>query len=176
MKRGSESPIEGDWTDDVVYSNLGYLAPALFAPEPLGAALVGMAGMLLCLGSAAYHATYESWALRLDLAGMLTFVATVTATITAQWSPWVYVGVPLVAAVYWVYAGRVNRYVHVPGWALLGTLLLAVQVGLWALLPAGLFVLAGIVRVWIEPTSDSWWHSIWHLLSAGAALSAVLLL
>ena len=68
MQNGTESPIKGDWTDDVVYSNLGYLLPALFAPKTLGAALVGMAGMLLCLGSAAYHATYERWAQRLDVA------------------------------------------------------------------------------------------------------------
>lgn len=176
MKNGSESPIQGDWTDDVVYSNLGYLAPALFAPEPLGAAIVGMAGMLLCIGSAAYHATYTRWAQRLDVAGMLTFVPAVVATIAAQWSPWVYVGVPLVSTLYWLYTWQINSFYHVPAWALLGTILLAVQTGWWALLPAGLFVLAGIVRVWIEPNSDSWWHSIWHLLSAGAAVAALVLL
>jgi hypothetical protein len=108
------SRIDGDWTDDVVYSNLGYLAPALFAPETLGAALVGMAGMLLCLGSAAYHATYARWAQRLDVAGMLTFVPTIVATIAAQWSPWVYVGVPLVSVFYWLYTWQTNSFYHVP--------------------------------------------------------------
>jgi hypothetical protein len=61
-------------------------------------------------------------------------------------------------------------------WVLLGTILLAVQIGWCALLPAGLFILAGIVRVWIEPNADSWWHSIWHLLGAGAAVAALVLL
>lgn len=173
---GTDSPIQGDWTDDVVYSNLGYLVPSLFAPEPLGAALVGMAGMLLCLGSAAYHATYARWAQRLDVVGMLTFVPAVVATIAAPWSPWVYAGVPLASAFYWLYAGRIDSFYHVPAWVLLGSVLLAVQTGWRALLPAGLFVLAGIVRVWIEPDSDSWWHSIWHLLGAGAALAALALL
>lgn len=176
MKNGSESAIKGDWTDDVVYSNLAYLAPALFAPEPLGGALVGMAGMLLCLGSAAYHATYERWARRLDVAGMLTFAPAVVATIAAQWSPWVYVGVPLASAVYWQYALQINTFYHVPAWVLLGVVLLAVQTGIWALVPAVLFVAGGAVRVWIEPDSDSWWHSIWHLLGAAAALAALVLL
>jgi hypothetical protein len=173
----NKSVIEGDWTDDVVYSNLAYLAPALFAPEPLGAALVGMAGMLLCLGSAAYHATYERWARRLDVTGMLTFAPAVVATIAAQWSPWAYAGIPLASAFYWQYALQINSVVHVPAWVLLGVLFLAAQMGgVWALVPAGLFVAGGAVRLWIEPNSDSWWHSIWHLLGAGAALAALVLL
>jgi hypothetical protein len=98
---------------------------------------------------------------------MLTFVPAVVATIAASWSPWVYVGVPLASTDYWLFTGRINSFYHVPAWVLL-----AVQIGWWALLPAGLFILAGM----IEPNADSWWHSIWHLLGAGAALAALVLL
>lgn len=87
-----------------------------------------------------------------------------------------YAGVPLASVFYWLYAGRINSFSHMPAWVLPAPILLAVQIGWGTLLPVGLFVLAGIVRVWIEPDSDSWWHSVWHLVGAGAPLAALALL
>jgi len=157
----------GDHDDDVVWSNLAYPLAALAAQTSPAAVAVGLAGAALAIGSAAYHSVYEDWAQRLDIAGVMGYVAAAVSVVLAQWTFAAYL-VPVVAyGLYYQSWDRINSFVHVPAWAAVGLIALAIQQGAWVLLPGGLFLAAGIVKT-REPNSDHWVHSLWHLLSAGA--------
>jgi len=164
--------LNGDTDDDVVWSNAAYPLAAVMAQTWPQAVAVGVAGLFLALGSGVFHATYDRWAQRLDVTGVMTYVAAAVAVILAQWTVWAYVLVPLAAMVYWDIAWEMNSFYHVPAWAAVGLTALGIQVGAWVLVPAGLFLCAGIVKV-REPDSDSALHSLWHVLSA-AAVAGVL--
>jgi len=164
--------IQGDVTDDVVWSNLAYPLAAVAAQTWPAAVAVGTAGLFLAIGSAAYHSVYERWAQRLDVTGVMTYVAAAVAVILAQWSVVAYALVPLAAVGYWLHTWEIDSFVHVPVWAAIGLIALGVQQGAWALVPGGLFLAAGIVKT-REPNSDSALHSLWHVLGALSVGSAI---
>ena len=161
-----------DARDDVVYSNLAYIAPALVAPDPVTQAILAITGTALCAGSAVYHATYTRAGQSLDVSTMLTYVASLACAVAAQWTPWAWAVLPVAATGYWMYPWRVDSYVHVPLWALATLVMLSVQSGAWALLPGGFFLAGGIIKV-RQPGADTVAHSWWHILGGAAGAAAM---
>jgi len=164
-----------DARDDVVYSNLAYILPALFAPTYAAQVILSLTGAALVGGSAVYHATYTREGQSLDVSAMMTYVAALACAVAAQRAVWAWALLPVAAGYYWAYPWEVDSYVHVPVWASAALVMLAVQVGWWAL-PAGvLFGSGGAIKV-AQPGRDAWLHSLWHLLGglAGAAAMGVL--
>jgi len=166
---------QADARDDVVYSNLAYILPALFAPTWAAQAVLSLAGAALVGGSAVYHATYTREGQSLDVSTMMTYVAALACAVAAQWTVWAWVALPFSAAVYWAFPWGVDSYVQVPVWIILALVMLAVQVGWWALLPAAPALTGGAIKL-VQPGRDTWLHSLWHLLggTAGAAAMWVL--
>jgi hypothetical protein len=164
-----------DARDDVVYTNVAYILPALFAPTWVAQAVLPLTGAAVVGGSAVYHATYTREAQSLDVSTMMTYVASLTCAVAAQWTPWAWAVLPFTATAYWMYPWRIDSYLHVPLWALAALVMLAVQVGWWALPAAVLFLAGGAIKV-VQPGRDTWPHSLWHLLGgfAGAAAMGVL--
>jgi hypothetical protein len=163
---------KADARDDVVYSNLAYIAPALVAPDPVTQAVLAVTGAALCAGSAVYHATYTRAGQSLDVSTMLTYVASLACAVAAQWTPWAWAALPVAATGYWMYPWRVNSYLHVPAWTLATLIMLAAQAGAWSLLPGGLFVAGGAIKI-RQPGADSVLHSWWHILGGAAGAAAM---
>jgi len=161
--------------DDVVYSNLAYILPALFAPTYPAQAVLSLTGAALVGGSAVYHATNTREGQSLDVSTMMTHVAALTCAVAAQQAVWAWALLPIAAVGYWAYPWRIDSYLHVPVWALAALVMLAVQVGWWALPAAVLFGGGGVIKL-AQPGRDAWLHSLWHLLGglAGAAAMWVL--
>jgi len=163
-----------DARDDVVYSNLAYIAPALVAIDAVAQAVMAITGAALCAASAVYHATYTRQGQSLDVSAMHTYLAGLACVVASQWTPWAWAVLPVAAIGYWMYPWRVNSYVHVPLWAALTLGMLSVQVGAWALVPFGFFAAGGAIKVG-QPGADTWLHSVWHVLGGVAAGSVALL-
>jgi len=161
-----------DARDDVVYSNLAYIAPALVAPDPVTQAILAVTGAALCAGSAVYHATYTRAGQSLDVSTMLTYVASLACAVASVWTMWAWAVLPVAATGYWMYTWRVDSYWHVPAWALATLVMLGVQSGAWALLPGGLFLAGGIIKV-RQPGPDTILHSWWHILGGAAGAAAM---
>jgi len=161
-----------DARDDVVYSNLAYIAPALVATDPVAQAVMAVVGAALCAASAVYHATYTREGQSLDVSAMHTYLAALASAVGAQWTPWAWALLPVAAVGYWMYPWQVDSYYHVPAWAAVTLGMLAVQVGAWALVPAGLFAAGGAIKV-RQPGADTWLHSAWHVLGGLAAGAVV---
>jgi len=161
---------KADTRDDVVYSNLVYILPALFAPTYAGRVILSLTGAALVGGSAVYHATYTREGQSLDVSAMMTYVAALACAVAAQWTVWAWVPLPLAAYAYWRYPWRVDSYVHVPLWAGAALVMLAVQAGWWAALPAAPALAGGAIKIY-DPGPDRLLHSLWHVLGglAGAA-------
>jgi hypothetical protein len=157
--------ISSDYDDSVVWSNAAYPLAAVTAQTWATGVVVGIAGIALAIGSAVYHATYERWAQRLDMTGVMTYVSAAVAVILSQWTVWAYLLVPTAAVVYWCWTWEIDSHIHVPVWATMGLIALGVQQGVWMLVPGSFFLAAGIVKI-CEPGSDHWLHSLWHGLSA----------
>jgi hypothetical protein len=66
-----------------------------------------------------------------------------------------------------------DSQIHVPAWAAVALSVVAVKAGWWAILPGTLFVSAGTLQLTTD--SDSWLHSLWHVLGAAAAASGLYL-
>ena len=156
--------------DDVVYSNLAYILPALFAPTYAAQVVLSLTGAALVGGSAVYHATYTREGQGLDVSAMMAYVASLACAVAAQWTVWAWALLPIASVGYWMYPWRIDSFVHVPLWAGAALAMLAVQAGWWALPAATLFTGGAAVKL-INPGPDTWLHSVWHLLggSAGAA-------
>jgi hypothetical protein len=169
------SNVKADAHDDVVYSNLAYILPALFAPTHAAQVILSLTGAALVGGSAVYHATYTREGQSLDVSTMMTYVVSLACAVAAQWSVWAWAVLPVAAVGYWAYPWRIDSYVHVPVWAGAALAGLAVQVGWWAL-PAAVFFLAGGAIKVAQPGRDAILHSLWHVLGgfAGAAAMWVL--
>jgi len=167
--------IKADAKDHVVYSNLAYILPALFAPTYAAQVILSLTGAALVGGSAVYHATYTREGQSLDVSTMLTYVAALACAVAAQWTVWAWVALPIATVGYWAYPWRIDSYVHVPMWTAAALMMLAVQAGWWALPAAVLFIGGGAIKV-AQPGRDAWLHSLWHLLGglAGAAAMWVL--
>ena len=166
---------KADARDDVVYSNLAYILPAVFAPTWAAQALLSLTGAALVAGSAVYHATYTRQGQSLDVSAMVTYVAALACAIAAQWTVWAWAVLSLAAVGYWRYPWRINSYVHVPLWGGAALAMLAVQSGWWAALPAAPALAGGAIKA-RQPGPDTWLHSVWHVLGglAGAAAMWVL--
>lgn len=164
-----------DARDDIVYSNLAYILPALFAPTWMAQAALSLTGAALVGGSAVYHATYTREGQSLDVSTMMTDVAALTCAIAAQWTVWAWAVLPVATVGYWACPWRTNSYVHVPVWAGIALVVLAFQAGWWALPAAVVFISGGAIKVY-QPGTDSLLHSAWHVLGglAGAAAMWVL--
>ena len=164
-----------DARDDVVYSNLAYILPALFAPTYAAQVILSLTGAALVGGSAVYHATYTREGQSLDVSTMMTYVAALACAVAAQWTVWAWALLPVAAIGYWVYPWRINSYVHVPLWSLAVLVVLTVQVGWWAVLPAAPALAGGAIKIY-DPGPDTLLHSLWHVLGglAGAAAMWVL--
>jgi hypothetical protein len=175
MTKITANAFKADAKDDVVYSNLAYILPALFAPTSAAQVILSLTGAALVGGSAVYHATYTREGQSLDVSTMMTYVASLTCAVAAQWAVWAWAVLPIAAVGYWMYPWRVDSYVHVPVWAAAALAGLAVQVGWWALPAAVLFGGGGAIKL-AQPGRDAWLHSLWHLLGglAGAAAMWVL--
>ena len=161
---------KADARDDVVYSNIAYVAPAMVAPDWTTACVLMVTGAALVGGSAVYHATYMREGQSLDVSAMMTYLAALACAVAAQWTPWAWMPLPLAAYGYWRYPWRINSYVHVPLWSGATLVMLAVQVGWWAALPAAPALAGGAIKTY-DPGPDTWLHSVWHVLGglAGAA-------
>jgi hypothetical protein len=158
-----------DAGDDVVWSNWAYLLAALGAQSLTAAVTVALTGTALALASGAYHAVYSDYTQKLDTTAMMGYLSSVTGCLVLPW-----VG-PVLAAVayplYWLV--ETDSQIHVPAWSAVALSVVAVKAGWWALVPAALFVAAGTLQLTTD--SDSWLHSLWHVLGAAAAGSALYL-
>jgi hypothetical protein len=161
---------KADAKDDVVYSNLAYVAPAMVAPDWTTACVLMITGAALVGGSAVYHATYTREGQSLDVSAMMIYVTALACAVAAQWTVWAWAVLPVAAVGYWMYPWRTDSYVHVPLWGLAVLVMLAVQVGWWAALPAAPALAGGAIKT-RQPGADTWLHSVWHVLGglAGAA-------
>jgi len=72
---------------------------------------------------------------------------------------------PIAYAVYWT--TETDSQIHVPAWSAVALSVVAVKAGWWALVPLALFTAAGTLQLTTD--SDSWLHSLWHVLGAAAA-------
>jgi len=166
---------KADARDDVVYSNLVYILPALFAPTYAAQAVLSLTGAALVGGSAVYHATYTRGAQSLDVSTMMTYIASLACAVAARWTPWAWAVLPFTATAYWMYPWRIDSYLHVSLWAGAALVMLAVHAGWWAAPAAALFTGGGAVKL-INPGPDTLLHSLWHVLGglAGATAMGVL--
>lgn len=158
-----------DAGDDVVWSNWAYPLAAFGCSSPLAAITVALTGTALALGSGAYHAVYSRYTQKLDTTAMMGYLSSVTGCLVAGW-----VG-PVLAAVayplYWLV--ETDSQIHVPAWSAVALAIVAVKAGWWALVPAVLFAGAGTLQ--LTTGTDSWLHSLWHVLGAAAAGTALYL-
>jgi len=94
---------------------------------------------------------------------MMGYLSSVTGCLVAGW-----VG-PALAAVaypfYWLV--ETDSQIHVPVWAICALSIVAIKAGWWVLVPGMLFAGAGTLQLMTD--SDSWLHSLWHILGAAAA-------
>jgi len=152
-----------DACDDVVWSNWAYPLAAAGTSDPLAALTVAVTGAALAFASGAYHAVYSDYTQKLDTTAMMGYLSSVTGCLVAGW-----VG-PVLAAVaygfYWLV--KTDSQIHVPAWAAVALSVVAVKAGWWAVLPGALFAGAGTLQLTTD--SDSWLHSMWHVLGAAAA-------
>ncbi|WVM04117.1 hypothetical protein [Salinibacter phage B2_17] len=158
-----------DAGDDVVWSNWAYPLAAAGTSDPLAALTVAVTGAVLALASGAYHAVYSDYTQRLDTTAMMGYLSSVTGCLVIPW-----VG-PVLAAVAYAFYWTVetDSQIHVPAWSACALGIVAVKAGWWALVPAVLFASAGTLQLTTD--SDSWWHSLWHVLGAAAAGTALYL-
>jgi len=163
---------KADAKDDVVYSNLAYILPAVVAPTYAAQVILSLAGAALVGGSAVYHATYTREGQSLDVSAMMTYVTALACAVAAQWTVWAWAVLPVAAVGYWMYPWRINSYVHVPLWGLAVLVMLTVHAGWWAALPAALALAGGAIKT-RQPGAESTLHSIWHVLSGLAAGAAM---
>jgi len=158
-----------DAGDDVVWSNWFYPLAAIGAQSLTAAVTVALTGTLLAVASGAYHAVYSDYTQRLDTTAMMGYLSSVTGCLVAGW-----VG-PVLATVsyafYWLV--ETDSQIHVPVWAAVALGIVAAKAQWWALVPAALFVGAGTLQLTTD--SDSWLHSLWHVLGAAAAGTALYL-
>jgi len=152
-----------DAGDDVVWSNWAYPLAAAGTSDPLAALTVALTGTALALASGAYHAVYSEYTQKLDTTAMMGYLSSVTGCLVAGW-----VG-PVLAAVAYAFYWTVetDSQIHVPAWAVLALCIVAVKAQWWALVPLVLFAGAGTLQLTTD--SDSWLHSLWHVLGAAAA-------
>jgi hypothetical protein len=163
LKRTIKAYIKGDHDDDVVWTNLAYPLAALGCSSPLAAGVVSGAGIMLAIASGAYHAAYTDYTQKLDTVSMMGYLASVTGSLLYPWLGAVLA--PAAYAVYWT--TETDSQVHVPAWSALALSVVAVKAGWWAMVPLALFVSAGALQLTTD--SDSWLHSLWHVLGAAAA-------
>jgi len=152
-----------DAGDDVVWSNLAYPLAALGCSSPLAAGIVTGAGIMLAIASGAYHAAYSGYTQKLDTTAMMGYLSSVTGCLLYPWLGGVLA--PMAYAFYWTV--ETDSQIHVPVWSAYALFLVAFQAGWWALVPAALFAGAGTLQLTTD--SDSWLHSLWHVLGAAAA-------
>jgi len=152
-----------DAGDDVVWSNWAYPLAALGAQSLTAAVTVALTGTALALASGAYHAVYSRYTQKLDTTAMMGYLSSVTGCLVAGWLG------PVLAAVAYAFYWTVetDSQIHVPAWAALALSVVAVKAGWWALVPGALFVSAGTLQ--LTTGTDSWLHSLWHVLGAAAA-------
>jgi len=158
-----------DAGDDVVWSNWAYPLVALGAQSLTAAITVALTGTALALGSGAYHAVYSDYTQRLDTTAMMGYLSSVTGCLVAGWLGAVLA--PVAYAFYWLV--ETDSQIHVPAWSAVALSVVAVKAGWWALVPAMLFAGAGTLQLTTD--SDSWLHSLWHILGAAAAGTALYL-
>jgi len=169
LERTIQAYIRGDHDDDVVWTNLAYPLAALGCSSLLAAGVVTGAGIMLAIASGAYHAAYSDYTQKLDTVSMMGYLASVTGSLLYPWLGGVLAQIAY--AVYWTV--ETDSQVHVPLWAATALGIVGVKAGWWALVPAGLFVAAGTLQLTTD--SDSWLHSLWHVLGAAAAGAALYL-
>jgi len=163
LERTIQAYIKGDHDDDVVWSNWAYPLAAAGTSDPLTALTVALTGAALALASGAYHAVYSDYTQRLDTTAMMGYLSSVTGCLLYPWLGAVLA--PIAYAVYWT--TEIDTRVHVPAWSSCALSVVAVKAAWWALVPAVLFVSAGTLQ--LTTGTDSWWHSLWHVLGAAAA-------
>jgi len=169
LERTIQAYIKGDHDDDVVWTNLAYPLAALGCSSPLAAGIVTGAGIMLAIASGAYHAAYSAYTQKLDTVSMMGYLASVTGSLLYPWLGGVLA--PAAYAVYWT--TETDSQIHVPAWSACALAIVAAQAGWWALVPGLLFVAAGTLQLTTD--SDSWLHSLWHILGAAAASMALYL-
>lgn len=152
-----------DAGDDVVWSNWAYPLAAIGAQSLTAALTVAVTGAALALASGAYHAVYSDYTQRLDTTAMMGYLSSVTGCLLYPWLGAVLA--PIAYAVYWTV--ETDSQIHVPAWSVVALSVVAVKAQWWALVPGLLFVGAGVLQLTTD--SDSWLHSLWHVLGAAAA-------
>jgi len=163
LERTLQAYIKGDHDDDVVWTNLAYPLAALGCSSPLAAGIVTGAGLMLAIASGAYHAAYSGYTQKLDTVSMMGYLSSVTGCLLYPWLGAVLA--PIAYAFYWTV--ETDSQIHVPAWSAVALSVVAVKAQWWALVPAALFVAAGTLQLTTD--SDSWLHSLWHVLGAAAA-------
>jgi hypothetical protein len=168
LKRALQAYTQ-DAGDDVVWSNWAYPLAALGAQSLTAALTVALTGTALALASGAYHAVYSDYTQKLDTTAMMGYLSSVTGCLVAGW-----VGLAFAAVAYPFYwLVETDSQIHVPAWAAIALSVVAVKAEWWAVLPALLFTGAGALQLTTD--SDSWLHSLWHVLGAAAAGTALYL-
>lgn len=163
LERTYNAYVQGDHGDDVVWTNLAYPLAAAGTSDPLAPLTVALTGTALALASGAYHAVYSDYTQKLDTVSMMGYLASVTGSLLYPW-----LGAPLAVAAYVFYwTTETDSQIHVPAWAVLALCIVAVKAQWWALVPGALFASAGALQLTTD--SDSWLHSLWHVLGAAAA-------
>jgi hypothetical protein len=169
FERTYRAYVSGDHDDDVVWSNWAYPLAAIGAQNLTAAVTVALTGTALALASGAYHAVYSDYTQRLDTTAMMGYLMSVVGCLVAGWVGAVIA--PVAYAFYWLV--ETDSQIHVPAWSACALAIVAVQAGWWALVPLALFVSAGTLQLTTD--SDSWLHSLWHILGAAAAGTALYL-
>ena len=95
--------LKADARDDVVYSNLAYVAPAMVAPDWIAACVLMVTGAALVGASSVYHATYTREGQSLDVSAMMTYAAALACVVGAQWTPWAWAALPVAVLGYWAF-------------------------------------------------------------------------
>jgi len=106
---------------------------------------------------------WSNWAYPLAALGAQSLTAAVTVALTGA--------APVAYAFYWLV--ETDSQIHVPAWSAVALAIVAVKAGWWALVPGLLFVAAGTLQ--LTTGTDSRLHSLWHVLGAAAAGTALYL-
>ena len=164
----------------VILTNLLYAVAGiiviLLGQTMLHAALAIALG-LLTGGSWRFHETLKKADLMLDRLGMMFVGATLAGFAlhaAAGGDPsWWLIGEISVVSLFAMFITEVNSFKWTGIFAVLALVGAALVAGWWVLLPAGLFAVALLVRLVLDPGDTTWGHAVWHVLVALAVATTV---
>ena len=167
----------------VIWTNLFYAVAAiavLWLGQTMLHAALAIALGLLAGASWRYHDKLTKITLLLDFVGMMAVGVTLAGFALHEAAggeaSWWLIGEVVVVTVLVIFVNDKNSSILtgiLAGLALVGALFV---VGLWALLPGGIFALALVFLKVIDSGTSNWSHGVWHFLVALAVSVTVYVL